>query len=197
LTLCIALGLAAPALSPAQSVPEPWDVAVAAQNMAAQAARLQPLLDQVHPADWDAGPATATYIRQFQSAQDEVRYLLGAAQNLGRQPDKLSVALETYFRLQSVENQVESVADGVKRYQNQALGELMISVMAANGANRDQLRQYISDLALAHEQEFKVADSEAQRCRVILLRQPAAPAVRPSVAAPATAPNANPPKGSR
>jgi hypothetical protein len=66
----------------------------------------------------------------------------------------------------------------------------MISVMAANGSNRDQLRQYISDLSQTREQEFKIADSEAQRCRGMLLRQPAvaAPAARPTAKSPAAAP---------
>jgi hypothetical protein len=196
LTFGITLGIVTPAVSVAQGIAEPWDVTVAAQNMARQAARLQPLLDQLTPLDWPAGPATATYIRQLQSARDEVRYLVGAAQTLGQQPEKLSVAFETYFRLQSVENQVQSLAEGVRRYQNPAVGDSMISVMAANGANRDQLRQYISDLSQTREQEFKVADGEAQRCRGMLMRQPAA---APAPAAPpaAATPGANQPKGSR
>jgi len=210
--LCITLGLATPAVSLAQGIAEPWDVAIAAQNMALQAARLEPLLDQLKPLDWPAGAATGTYIRQVQGARDEVRYLVGAAQSLSKQPEKLSMALETYFRLQSVENQVESVAEGTRRYQDQKIADSMIGVMSSNGTNRDQLRQYISDLAQTREQEYKVADSEAQRCRGMILRQPAvaAPAARPasvtpaapspaapSPAAPSIVPGANQPKGTR
>jgi len=75
-TLWIALGIVAPAVSVAQGIAEPWDVTIAAQKMALQAARLEPLLDQITPLDWQAGPATATYIRQLQSTRDEVRYLV-------------------------------------------------------------------------------------------------------------------------
>jgi hypothetical protein len=217
-TLCVALGMLLPAAGLAQGVSASWDVTIAAQSLAMEASRLQPLLDQVKPQQWDAGAATATYILQLRGSQDEVRYLLGAAQTLGKQPEKLSAALETYFRLQSVEKQVGSLADGVRHYQDQTLGDQLNSVMAANGANRDQLREYISDLAQTREQEYKIVDSEAQRCRGILLRQPvvapakpAAPAAIPSIvrpvptapitAAPPTAPAApgaaNQQKGSR
>lgn len=218
LTLCAICGVIFFAIPPgvlrAQGLAEPWDVAVAAQNMALQAARLEPLLDQPTPLDWEAGPATATYVRQVQSARDEVRYLVGAAQNLSKQPEKLSLALETYFRLQAVENQVASVAEGVRRYQNQAIADSMLSVMSANGANREQLRQYISDLAATREQEYRVVDGEAQRCRGTLLRQPAVPSTaqpaakpvgqttsqptsQPAAAPPSVVPSANQPKGSR
>jgi hypothetical protein len=54
-----------------------------------------------------------------------------------------------------------------------------MGVSAENSANRDKLRQYITDLAAAKEQEFDVADKEAQRCRGMLTKQtPAKPAVK-------------------
>jgi hypothetical protein len=51
---------------------------------------------------------------------------------------------------------------------------LLIGVAAENSANRDKLRQYITDLAATKEQEFEVADREAQRCRGTL-NKPAPP----------------------
>ena len=107
--------------------------------------------------------------------------MLGAAQSLRKQPEKLTLALETLFRLQSVESQVNSLVDGVRRYQNPAVGDLLVSVVSANSANRDQLRQYVTDLAQTKEQEFQIVDTEAQRCRGTLTRQPPA---RPAPAAP-------------
>ena len=90
-----------------------------------------------------------------------------------KQPEKLTLALETLFRLQAVESQVSSLVDGVRRYQNGAVGDLLVSVMSANSANRDQLRQYITDLAKTKEQEFQIVDSEAQRqiVRAVLVRK--------------------------
>ena len=103
------------------------------------------------------------------------------AQSLRKQPEKLTLALETLFRLQAVESQVNSLVDGVRRYQNPAVGDLLVSVVSANSANRDQLRQYVTDLAQTKEQEFQIVDQEAQRCRGTLMRQPPA---RPAPAAP-------------
>jgi hypothetical protein len=195
LMICVAM----PALTQAQGNAEPWDVSRAAKDLSAQAERLKPLLDQLTPEQWQAKGAPAAYITQRRGAQDELGYMMRAAANLSRQPEMLTVALETYFRLQAVESQVTSLVEGVRRYQNPAVGDLIVSVMAANSANRDQLRQYITDLAQTREQEFQVADKEAQRCRGVLMRQPAArppaapkPATAPVTNAPAAAPAATP-----
>jgi uncharacterized membrane protein len=61
----------------------------------------------------------------------------------------------------------------VRKYQNPALASIMQSVIAENSTNRDRLRQYLQDLATQKEQEFEVADREAQRCRAAMLQQPA------------------------
>ena len=68
-----------------------------------------------------------------------------------------------------------SVVEGVRKYQNPALANLMQGVLGENSANRDRLRQYVQDLAAQKEQEFAVADKEAQRCRATLMRQQAPP----------------------
>jgi hypothetical protein len=177
------LCLAMPVLTRAQGVSAPWDVSQAAKDLSAQAERLKPLLDQLNPQQWQSKGAPATYVAQLHNAQEELGFMVRAAADLSRQPEKLTVALETYFRLQSVESQVTSLVDGVRRYQNPAVGDLLISVIGANSANRDQLRQYITDLAQTREQEFQIVDKEAQRCRGVLLRQPAArPAPKPAAA---------------
>jgi len=163
-----------------QGVSAPWDISQTVTALAAQAERLKPVLEQLTPEQWQSKGAPATYVTQWRTAQDEVGYVLRAADALGKQPDKLSLAFETYFRLQAVEAQINSLVEGVRRYQNPAVGDLMISVMAANSTNRDQLRQYITDLAETKEQEFQIADKEAQRCRGMLVRQaPARPAAAP------------------
>jgi uncharacterized membrane protein len=72
-----------------------------------------------------------------------------------------------------VETTLGSLTEGVRTYQNPALASIMQSVIAENSNNRDRLRQYLQDLATQKEEEFKVADREAQRCRAALLQQPA------------------------
>jgi hypothetical protein len=183
-----------PALAVAQGVSAPWDISQTAKDLSAQAARLTPLLDQLAPEEWQAKGAPAAYVAQWRNTRNEVGYLVGAADNLGKTPEKLTLALETYFRMQAVESQMTSLIDGVRHYQNPAVGDLIVSVMAANSSNRDQLRQYITDLAQTREQEFLIADKEAQRCRGVLMRQPEArPVAAPKpAAAPSSAPSSTP-----
>jgi hypothetical protein len=178
LPLLLPMALALPA--PAQGVSAPWDISQTLVSLAEQTQRLTPILDQLTPQQWEKKGAPAAYTSQWRNARNEVGYLLGAAQSLRKQPEKLTLALETLFRLQSVESQVNSLVDGVRRYQNPAVGDLLVSVVSANSANRDQLRQYVTDLAQTKEQEFQIVDTEAQRCRGTLTRQPAA---RPAPAA--------------
>ena len=179
LPLLVPMALAVPAQ--AQGVSAPWDISQTLTSLAEQTQRLTPILDQLTPQQWEKKGAPAAYTSQWRNARNEVGYLLGAAQSLRKQPEKLTLALETLFRLQAVESQVNSLVDGVRRYQNPAVGDLLVSVVSANSANRDQLRQYVTDLAMTKEQEFQIVDSEAQRCRGTLSRQPAA---RPAPAAP-------------
>jgi hypothetical protein len=177
----------------AQGVSAPWDISQTVGELAAQAERLKPVLEQLTPEQWQAKGAPATYVAQWRAAQDEVGYVVRAANALGKQPEKLSLAFETYFRMQAVEAEINSLVEGVRRYQNPAVGDLMIGVMAANSTNRDQLRQYITDLAESKEQEFQVVDKEAQRCRANLVRQaPARPAAAPKP--PAVSPAKTEPK---
>jgi len=161
----------------AQGVSAPWDISQTLGALTQQAERLNPLLNQLTPEQWVARGAPAVYTAQWHGAQNELGYLMGAARAMQKQPEKLTLALETLFRMQAVESQVTSLVDGVRRYQNPAVGDLLVSVLGANSANRDQLRQYVSDLAQTKEQEFQVVDQEAQRCRGTLNRQaPARPA---------------------
>jgi hypothetical protein len=170
----VSLGLLFSGLVNAQGVSAPWDISQTVAALTQQAERLTPLLDQLTPEQWVARGAPAAYTTQWHNAQNELGYLVAAAKAMQKQPEKLTTALETLFRLQAVESQVTSLVDGVRRYQNPAVGDLLVSVLGANSANRDQLRQYISDLAQIKEQEFRVVDQEAQRCRGTLMRQPPA-----------------------
>jgi hypothetical protein len=163
----------------AQGISAPWDISQTIGALMEQTQRLNPILKQLTPDQWVARGAPAVYTTQWRAAQSEVGYLLGSAQALQKQPAKLTLALETLFRMQAVESQLNSLVEGIRRYQNPAVGDLLMSVMGANSANRDQLRQYVADLAQTKEQEFQIVDQEAQRCRGTITRpapaRPAAP----------------------
>jgi hypothetical protein len=163
-------------VSSAQSVSAEWDISQTLDALSAQAKRLKPILDQLTPAEWVSKGAPEAYVSQWKGAQDELGYLVGSAQALAKEPERLTVALDTYFRVQSLEMRLNSLVDGVRNYQNPAVGDLLIGVLAENSANRDKLRQYITDLAATKEKEFDIVDKEAQRCRGNISRQPVRPA---------------------
>jgi hypothetical protein len=170
--LVAALFAGAAAAQP-QGVPEEWDVRTLAHNLEIQAQHLQPILDQIKPETWVAKGAPDAYVTQWKSSEAELRYLLQSSQAFSRQPDRLPLALDTYFRMQSMNTILGSLIEGIRKYQNPAVGDLVQGIMNENSGNRERLRQYIVDLATEKEQEFQIADKEAQRCRGTLLRQPA------------------------
>jgi hypothetical protein len=164
-------GQSAPAGKPEGMAPE-WDIRAILQEMSAHAARLLPLLDKIDVKVWTAKGASETYATQLQSCKDQARAVVTGAKDLLRQPDKLSAALELYFRMQGIDNMLASLLEGIRKYQNPAVAEVLAGVAAENGANRDRFQRYIVDLVAEREQQFTVMDHEAQRCRGILARQP-------------------------
>ncbi|MCU1337007.1 MAG: hypothetical protein JWO19_2588 [Bryobacterales bacterium] len=164
----------------APSVPASWDVTKSVSELAAQVAQLRPLLAQLTPQDWVEKGAPAAYVAQWQGAQQELGYLDQTARALQKQPEKLSAALDVYFRLQGVEWRLESLSEGARKYQSSATGDQLAAAMGAHATKRDQLRQYITDLATQNEQEFAVVEREAQRCRDEQNKQPSRPAPAPA-----------------
>lgn len=149
-----------------------WEVKKMLESLSTNVQRLKPAVDQIKTADWVSKGAPDAYNFQAKTAQNELQYLLDSSSQLTKQPDKLPLALDAYFRMQSLESTLDSLLEGVRKYQNPALADLIRSVMGENSANRDRLRQYITDLATAKDQEFQIVDKEAQRCRGQLSRQP-------------------------
>ena len=74
--------------------------------------------------------------------------------------------------MQSVDALLRSIASGIRKYQNPAVADLLQSLIADTSADREKLRQYLVDLVAEREQQFKIMDQEAQRCRALLSRQP-------------------------
>jgi hypothetical protein len=176
LVMCLVLasGLAHAQAPPAGGVASEWDVRKLLDSLELQAQHVKPIIDQVRPESWVAKGAPRAYVTQWTTAQAELKYLLSSSEALSKQPERLTFALDTYFRMQALESTLSSVTEGIRKYQNPALADLMQSVVAENSSNADKLRQYVQDLATQKEEEFQIADREAQRCRETLLKQPAA-----------------------
>ena len=168
----LALPLLAQPQPPAQpSVDAQWDISQTLAALSSQAKRLKPILDQLTPEQWVAKGAPDAYVAQWRGAQNELGYLTDSAKALEAQPERLPLALDTLFRVLALERRLNSLVDGVRNYQNPAVGDLLIGVLGENSSNRDKLRQYITDLAVSQEQEFQIVDKEAQRCRGVLGQQ--------------------------
>ncbi|MBI1897424.1 MAG: hypothetical protein HYZ57_12955 [Acidobacteria bacterium] len=149
-----------------------WEVENQMKALSRQAQALAPLLEKVSPEDWTRKGAPQAYVRQLRSSQAEMKNLVAAAGRLSQEPARLSAALETYFRMENMERLLASLREGIRKYQDPALSDQLGAALAANMNNRDRLRQHIQDVAAAREEEFKVVNDEAQRCRVTLTRQP-------------------------
>jgi len=164
---------ATPPPAASQGVASEWDARKMIEALGAQAQHLKPIIDQLQPAEWQSKGASETYVAQWNSAQAQLKYLIASTDAFSRQPERLPLGLDAYFRMQAMDTALGSLVEGVRTYQNPALASIMQSVIAENSTNRDRLRQYLQDLASQKEQEFEVADREAQRCRAAMLQQPA------------------------
>jgi hypothetical protein len=143
--------------------------------LTAQSQRWKPLTPQIQPEGWVAKGASPTYVTQWKTAQNELNYFLGSVAALAKKPERMPLALDAYFRMQALDSTLGSVIEGIRKYQSPSLADQVQAALNENSVNRDRLRQYVQDLAVQKEQEFQVADREAQRCRGMLLRQPSAP----------------------
>lgn len=190
---------AAPAASPsvaaADGLTTEWNIQKTIHAVGTQASRLIPMLDEVRPEEWLAKGAPDAYVAQLRDLRAELGYAARTAQELQQDADDLGKAFELFMRLDASRGMYRSLVQGVRTYQNPALADLLESVELEGDAPRAHLRNYLIELATMKERELKIIDQEAQRCRGLLIRQPAArPASKPKPKpAAGTAPPATPP----
>lgn len=162
----------APAAAAGSGIASEWDVVKNLQELARHSSQVPGLLDAFKPDEWIAKGASPEYKRQWESARVQAQSIAPVVAKLVPNVEKLSVILEVYFRLQSLDEVLGSMREAVTKYQNPALAELLQGFVNENGTARMHLRQYVTDLAVLKEQEYHVMDQEAQRCRNALVRQP-------------------------
>jgi hypothetical protein len=161
-------------------MPPEWEVQKQLEGLSSRIDRLKAALDKTDPAAWAEKGASSAYADQGKRVQAELGYLLGSSKALAASPEKLTVALETWFRMQSTDALLRSYVEGVRRYQNEALADMLTALVAETADDRETLREYVMQLAATREREFKIADEEAARCRSGPARAPRpAPAKTP------------------
>jgi hypothetical protein len=170
--------LAVSAFAQQQGITPEYDIGRAFLAISAHAKRLLPMIEQVDPKPWVSKGAPDAYVRQWESARLQAKTVADSAQALAKTPEKLSAAIELTYRIQALETALLSLGEGIRRYHNPAVADLLAGVVAENGGNRDHLQQYVVELASEKETECAIADQEAQRCRGFLSRQSPAPPPR-------------------
>jgi hypothetical protein len=154
-----------------QGLETPWDVQKILADLNAQTNQLKPLLAQLNPQQWANKGASSTYILQWQSAQRQLSDVLATTQQLGQKTERLTLALDTYFRLEALETTTRSLTEGAQRYGDRATADKLNAYIAHSFTSRQRLRDYLEDLATSTEQNFKIADEEAQRCRGMISKE--------------------------
>jgi hypothetical protein len=157
--------LAIPTFAQQASVMTDYDAAQLFNAVAEQTQKLAPMIEQINTPDWLARGAAPTYNQLRDGALAQNRAIVKAMHDLVQHPSRLSDCLSALFRIQSMEMELISLDPGLRKYQNPALADLIGSLLAEGNRNRDRFREYVVDLASHKEQQFEVADKEAQRCR--------------------------------
>ena len=149
-----------------------WDLSKTLDSLIANCNRLRPVVEKVTPRDWMSKGAPQGYVDQHQLVLSQLRSVAYVSQQLAKDPEKLSLALDLFMRLESLELNLQSFAEGARNYQNPAVAELIEGMRGEGASARSGLRDYVVELASAKEQEFKIVDNEAQKCRAQQLRSP-------------------------
>jgi hypothetical protein len=152
----------------------PWEVQAFITGIQQNVDRLRPLLAEMHPQQWyDQKGAPSTYILQLQQAQQQLSDIGVTSKNFSQKTDSLSAALDEYFRLEAFDITTRSLEQGARQYGPRGLADRVDALLGQNFSSRERLRDYLRELAMTTEQNFKVADEEAQRCRGIISSEPA------------------------
>lgn len=152
----------------------PWDVQKIVAGLVKDNQELKQALTEIHPQQWyEQKGASSTYVAQWTTAQHQVNDVIIASQLLSGNTESLSLALDTYFRLEALEVTARSLDEGAYQYGGRAIADKLSQLIAHNFDNQERFRDYIRDLASNKEQEFKIADQEAQRCRGMISKEPA------------------------
>jgi hypothetical protein len=160
-----AYGQAQSSNPPAAGLEPAWDISVVLQEIGVHSGRVLTVLDQLDARAWVSKGASETYVDQLDSSKQQARALADEAKMLSRRPEKLSGSLQLFFRLEGLQNMINSLQEGARKYQGPQVAQALAAVYGEGGANRERFRSYIVNLAAEREHQFDVMDREAQRCR--------------------------------
>jgi len=150
----------------------PWDLRNILTALVKDNEQLKLVIAQLNPQRWyDEKGAPSTYVIQWTTAQRQVNDVVVASRLLSQNTESLSQALDTYFRLEALETSARSLDEGAHKYGDRATADKLSELIGRNFSSRERFRDYLRDLAASKEQDFKIADAEAQRCRGMISKE--------------------------
>src|SRR5260370_5636392 len=123
-TWCVSLFLCTAASAQQGGAAPEWDIGKTLKAISAHMAKLQPMLEQVHPQEWVQKGAPDTYVVQWNSSVSQAKTIDTTTQDLVQHPDRLPEALQILFRIQSLDAAVRSLAEGMRKYQKPPMDDL-------------------------------------------------------------------------
>ncbi len=170
-----------PSSQAATGLEAPWDVRNIIAAIMKDNEELKTVIVGLNPQRWyEQKGAPSTYIPEWTTAQHQVNDVVIASRVFSQNTESLSLALDTYFRLEALETSARSLAEGAHQYGDRAKADKLSELVGRNFSSRERFRDYLRDLATSKEQAFKIADQEAQRCRGMISKEPATKPARRS-----------------
>jgi hypothetical protein len=148
----------------------PWDFKKTIENLTRYSGKLAPMLDSVKPAEWPDAPGG--YTEQQKLVKSQLESITILLQALTKDPERLPAVLDLFFRYENFDITLASLMEGVRRYQNPAVADLITGLRNENSPARQGLKDYMVELAATKDQELRIVDQEAQRCRGQILKAP-------------------------
>lgn len=152
-----------------------WEVTALAEDVVKHIATGEKVLSDLRPQEWVQDGAPEAYIDQLLTLRSDLESATLSAEALGRQPERLSYAVDTILWLERSDSLLSSMSSGVRKYYNGAVADLLDSARSRNVGNIATLKEYMRQLAVEIEKSMDIANSEAQRCRADLATKPQQP----------------------
>ncbi len=149
-----------------------WQVEELAANLVENAEKARSVVGALRPREWVRDGAPEVYVEQHAALLQELESVKLAALALGRQPERLTYAVDTFLWLDRADALFSSVSAGARRYYNAAVADLLDSARSRNAGAVATVKSYMRDLAAHVEGAMAVAHSEAQRCREEIIAKP-------------------------
>ena len=170
LSLVLLAQAATPALQSSPGAPADWEMRPRIEKLGTDVGQLKPVFDQIQPGSWTVEGGPEAYQKQQKACADGLNYVQNAIVRWSAQPDKLSLMLETLIRIESMDQQAISLSQGVRKYHNPAVADILDSMLNSLSGDLEWLRSQSLDMAQQREKELDVAQKEAQRCRSQILQ---------------------------